>query len=253
MSTKVTAKQILAKLDEMANRGLWPRFDAPLGTFEYHAMRMVAVVERGGDQDWGVAFECVLGDFLDDEDCPSNYGATVSTYVIIPAEPFGRREARLLPLRVQSEREVSSLSIEGVTVEGPAGDVACSDAMIAEYDLRPGMLCGGCDGGATDSNFVLLIRAYLARHPGSLWGDVTPVFGGACDVLVECDAFEHVLGTAVAARDAATAAYAINPSASPTYRSLADALASGDASRFVPGASNLDWRRWATIRDANAR
>lgn len=253
MPIKATVEQILAKLDDIATRGNWPRFDGPLGTFEYHAMRLVAVTERGGDEDWGLAFECVYGDFhVEDEE--SAYAANVSTFVIIPAEPFGRRDSRPLPLSIRddAERDPTSLSIEGITVSGPAGELRCTDAMIAEHDLRPGMLCGGCDGGAEDSNLILLIRAYLARYPGSLWKDVTAAFGGACDVVVVSDAFEHVVGANVvnASNDGP---FAIDPSASTTYRSLADALVSGDASRFVPGASNLDWRRWANIPDAKAR
>ena len=72
----------MAKLDQMAQHGLWPRFDEPLGTFEYHAMRLVAVTERGGD-DWGLAFECVYGDFLDEDDM-SGYRASVSTFAAPP-------------------------------------------------------------------------------------------------------------------------------------------------------------------------
>jgi hypothetical protein len=252
MPVKATAAEILAKLDDIANHGVWPRFDGPLGTFEYHAMRLVAVTERGGDQDWGLAFECVYGDFLaEDEDNP--YAANVSTFTIIPGDPYGTRTSRALPLSIhcEGERDPASLHIDGITVRGPAGDLRCTDDMIAAHDLRPGMLCGGCDGGATDSNLVLLIRAYLARFPGSLWQDVTSSFGGACDVVVVSEAFEHVLGAHVP--HVPKGPFAIDPSASTTYRSLADALVAGDASLFVPGASNLDWRRWATIPDANAR
>ncbi len=252
MPIKASAAEILEKLDHIANHGVWPRFDGPLGTFEYHAMRLVAVTERGGDGDWGIAFECVYGDFLDEE-TDNPYAANISTFTIIPGDPYGTRTSRALPLsiRCDGERDPSSLHIEGITVCGPAGDLRCTDSMIAEYDLRPGMLCGGCDGGATDSNLILLIRAYLARFPGSLWHDVTATFGGACDVVLVSDAFEHVLGAHVPNRPSGP--FAIDPSASTTYRSLADALVAGDASRFVPGESNLDWRQWAVIPDPNAR
>lgn len=239
---------ILRTLDAMARDGLWPRFDDPLGTFEYHAMRLVAVRERDGDRGWGVAFECVLGDFLD-EDNP--YAAGVSTYLITPGDPFGTRRRRELPLTIErgDDRDPASLLIEGVVVHGPAGALRCTDAMKAELDLRPGLLCGGCDGGAEDSTFVVLLRAYLARYPGSLWSDVTELFDAPCDVIVAADAFEHVLGAGAAQGGP----FAIDPSASPTYQSLARAIVEEDGAHFVPGPSNLDWRRWAVVPDGNAR
>jgi hypothetical protein len=46
---------------------------------------------------------------------------------------------------------------------------------------------------------------------------------------------------------------AIAPSASPVYRSVADALASGDASKLSPGESNLDWRRWLRFDDGKVK
>jgi hypothetical protein len=256
MPIKATVEEILAKLDELAAHGNWPRFDSALGTFEYHAMRLVAVTERGGDEDWGLAFECVYGDFLVpvDEHELSPYAANVSTYVIIPKDAYGRRDARGLPLSIRDDdaRDGASLSIDGITIDGPAGALACTDAMIADYDLRPGMLCGGCEGGATDSNLILLIRAYLARYPGSLWQDVSAAFGAECDVVVVSDAFEHVVG--VGDPDAPnTGPFAVKPSASTTYQSLAEALVAGEPSRFVPGRSNLDWRLHATVKDGNAK
>lgn len=46
--------------------------------------------------------------------------------------------------------------------------------------------------------------------------------------------------------------FAILPSESATYRSLALALAADDPTLFVPGPTNLDHRLWATEPDANA-
>jgi len=53
------------------------------------------------------------------------------------------------------------------------------------------------------------------------------------EVIVLAEAFTHV---------APDSAWEGPPSASPGYRSLAEALASRDGSRFVPGSSNLDFR-----------
>ena len=248
---RTTATEVLTKLDAIANGGNWPRFDAPLGTFEYHAMRMVVVQECGGDEDWGVAFECVHGDFLD-PGADNAYAANVSTYVIIPSDPYGIRMQRELPLTITSPstRDLTSLRIEGTTIVGPRGPMHCTDAMLAELDLRPGMLCGGCDGGAVDSNLIVLIRAYLTCHPDAFWGDVPRAFGSPCDVVLESASFEHVVGRHEGAGDGA---FDIAPSESPTFRSLAEAIVAGDATLFTPGVSNLDWRLWATIPDANAR
>ncbi len=234
------ADAILAKLDEIAAHGNWPSFDGPLGVFEYHAMRMVAVRERGGDEDWGVAFECVFGDFLDPAgDNPR--AANVSTFLIVPSDPYGVRRSRGLPL-----------SVDGDLVTGPAGVTRCDADAARRLDLRPGMLCGGCDGAAEDWSAILAIRAYLAEHPGALWShDVAALFGSPCDVVVASEAFAHVIGDRYPDTDAPPEIrqIAIAPSASTTFRTLAEALATGDASRFVPGESNLDWRRWATIPD----
>jgi len=259
---RATAQQILAKLDEVSQNGNWPAFDAGLGVLEYHAMRMIAVRERGGDEDWGLAFECVLGDFLDPGSDNAD-AANVSTYLVIPSDLHGIREQRELELSIAGPDAVvagpadsGTIDIDGITVVGPAGELRCDRSMIARHDLRPGMLCGGCDGGAVSSRAILLIRAYLAHHAGAFWRDVTPLFRAPCDVVVTSDAFEHVLGR----RDLGTGddvepsvrRIAIAPSESPTFRSLAEALASGDASRFVAGESNLDWRKWATVPDGNA-
>lgn len=243
-----SAEAILAKLDAHAQDGLWPRFQEPLGTFEYHALRLVAVLERGGNSDWGLAFECVHGDFLDPDGDFNAYAAQVSTYIITPHDPFGQRASRPLPLTLEGARDPLAATLAGITVHGPGGALACHAATVDALDLRPGHLCQwptAPDGTASaeDPNFVMLVRAWLATHPGSLWSDPKPWFDAPVDVLVVSDAFAHVagpLGSGAAAR---------LPSESPTYRSLADALVHRDPTRFVPGPSNLDWREWATHID----
>ncbi|MFO0745798.1 MAG: GNAT family N-acetyltransferase [Myxococcota bacterium] len=248
------AESILAKLDGLAANGLWPRFQEALGTFEYHAMRMLAVRERGGAGDWGLAFECVHGDFLDENGDFNAYAANISTYVYTPHDSFGHRHCRPLPLTLHGVRSPMSAHIEGVTIRGPGGELVCHDAMCDALDLRPGRLCqtppdlttpfmDGCE----DPNFVILLRAWLAHFPGSLWGDLTAAFDGPVDVVVASDAFEHVVGP-LGQGDAARL-----PSQSATYRSLADALVHRDGRRFVPGPSNLDWRLWATSVDSRVR
>lgn len=117
---------------------------------------------------------------------------------------------------------------------------------------------------ATGANFdgltespadVLLVRAYLAAHPGSLspaLSDTVAALSGKLeDIFLVTDAFEHVLGPAGEGEPPPLDRFAVLPSESPTYRSLARALAADDPSLFVPGPSNLDHRLWATTPDAN--
>ncbi|MFO0734695.1 MAG: hypothetical protein U0270_02395 [Labilithrix sp.] len=158
---------------------------------------------------------------------------------------------RDLELSFDSGRPDAPTDLSGVTLEGPAGVVRCDRDTIARLDLRPNMLCGGCDSGAADGRAILAIRAYLAEHPGAFWQDPLPLFGAPCDRVVTSEAFAHVVGRRYEDEDVPPEVRAIGvaPSESPTFRSLAEALVSGDPSRFVPGASNLDWRIWATLQD----
>jgi hypothetical protein len=57
-------------------------------------------------------------------------------------------------------------------------------------------------------------------------------------VVVATDAFEHVSGpvSGVSPKDRRL------PSATHTYRSLAEAIVHRDPDRFRPGKSNVDWR-----------
>ena len=144
--------------------------------------------------------------------------------------------------------------LEGVRVEGPAGVLTFDRSLVDRHDLRPGRVCN-VDRASESPADVLLLRAYLAAHPGSLFGSIadaaSALGGGEGDVLLSSDAFEHVISPPE--DDERLAAYAKRPSESEVYRSLADAIASRDAARFRPGASNLDWRIWARYEDDAVR
>jgi hypothetical protein len=124
--------------------------------------------------------------------------------------------------------------------------------MVQALDLRPGKVCN-FDRTSDNPADLLLLRAYLATFPGSLFGSLADsaatMMGSTADVLLVADAFEHVLclpGSGEEPDDR----YAMRPSESPVFRSLAEAIAQQDPSLFQPGTSNLDWRTWATFDDS---
>jgi hypothetical protein len=250
----LTASAILEHLDKASGWG-WPDFTGD-ATTEYHALRMIAAREAEGDG-WGVAFESIRGSFIADVN-EEPFAACIWTRV------YGSklsREARNAPpqrsLGLNAPRhEERLLRVEGILVEGPAGPLACKDAMIRELDLRPGLL-NNVDRSSECPADVLLIRAYLARFPASLWHspeDALEHLGlESPRVVVVCDAFAHVLGRRATPYGwAPLDRISVLPSTSDTYRSLADALETREASRFRSGTSNLDWRNWVRFRDENA-
>ncbi len=99
-----------------------------------------------------------------------------------------------------------------------------------------------------DMRWTLLVRAYLARYPDAYWAnddeviDMSLVDDG--EILLATTAFEHVTGPhdADVDPDSVDRRWARLPSESAVYESLAAAIVAGDASRFEPGESNLDWR-----------
>jgi hypothetical protein len=105
--------------------------------------------------------------------------------------------------------------------------------------------------GVPSSRFAVLLRAYLAKFPQAFWGNAREAaallqLDGDFEVVVDCDAFEHVLGQLgedeAPGPDAYDAAWRIDQDGSETYQSLARAICASDPSEFEPGTSNLDWR-----------
>lgn len=244
----LTAETILAALDSSA-ASIWPDFWGITMT-EYHALRLIAVRSRSGD-DWGLVFDCIRGSSIDDT---LVLGAGVWRLVYGSRVKDDELPIHYLPLVLPEDRDFMSVRLEGLEIDGPAGKLRTDEATLRQLDLRPGFVCNN-DGSSEHPIDVQAIRAYLAEYPGSLW---PPAAESAAllniddgEILVVSDAFAHVLGPSIPMDRDDLAPLAVLPSASPTYRSLAEAIATRDASRFVPGESNLDWRRWAVQPDDN--
>lgn len=240
----MTPRQVLDVLDAQWAAD-WPGFRM-LSVTEYLAMRLI-VVHDGSD--WGLIFDQVNGSFIDDDNENAAgvrskiYGPSVPDYHInVPVKrPLGLSATPPVP---------EDLVLEGVRVFGPAGVLELDADSVQRLDLRPGKVAN-FDGISERPADLLILRAYLTRYSGSLFGpvaDALPTLGASeNDVLLVTDAFEHVLsGPAEGEPDAR---YAKRPSESAVFQSIAEAIATRDASRFLAGNSNLDWRLWANIDD----
>ena len=121
----------------------------------------------------------------------------------------------------------SIAKMEGTVLVGPRGELTFERSMVKTYGLE------GCKKMSC-ARFAIFARAYHGHFEGGLWPDpagAIEVFGEGAVIVVASDAYEHI---ALPIGDAPP----LLPSASPTMQSLAAALASGDASRFVPGRPN---------------
>jgi hypothetical protein len=242
---------VLAHLDAAA-LGDWPTFRG-ISSFEPHAMRLVVLRERATG-DWGLVFEQICGEILD-PDLPIGIGVATKIHgPSVPPHAVNVPHRRPVALTA-SVHDLRSLALDGVVATGPRGPLRIDEAFLAAHDLRPGLVAN-IDGLTESPADVLLVRAYLAAHPGSLFPPLTDTVaalsGRPEDVFLVTEAFEHVLGPAGEGEPPPLDRFAMLPSESPTYRSLARALAADDPTLFVPGPSNLDHRLWATTPDANA-
>lgn len=240
-----SAAAILDVLDEQWALD-WPDF-RNISSTEYHAMRLVVLRDAA---DWGLVFDQVVGTWIDESAVMSAgvrskiYGPSVPPHDInVPAK-------RSIGLHT-SAHERDDLALDGVVVMGPAGELRFEPHLVEALDLRPGAIANW-DRWSESPADVVLLRAYLARFPGSLFGSLAEsaaMLGGTeRDVLLVSDAFEHVVSR-LDAEDEPDRRYARRPSESAVFRSLAEAIAANDASHFRPGTPNLDWRTWATFQD----
>jgi len=217
------ASAVLAVLDaaaaaDVTERVPWPTLVAGAGHFEYHAMRVVAARAKKGD-DWGVLIEVVQGDVIGDEE-DVRWPATIQQYTYGTRVPSGGAylgDARPIPKGVARELD---------------------DARVAALDLRRGQ---SITGEITDWASVLALRAAVAESPDALFPPADQVVSklgiARAEVLLDVRALEHVGGTANG-----KGALARLPSASPSWRSIADVIAARDPKRFDPGTPNTDWR-----------
>lgn len=235
---ELAADHVLARLDHHAKRpahelAAWPRFghgSSPRD--EYLGMRVVAL--RGAGEAWALVFERASG-----------YGhqAALRRYV------YGRGVGQP-GHRSELDRPLA-LEFDEQGLVGPCG-------VLAEHEVDPAgtHLCEPPDywtgpDGARDQ--IAALRSYLARWPAAAFGDPAELAAalGLADaqVLVCSDAFEHAEGlppapdpTSDPASNPEPHPWQRLPSASASLRSLAEVIATRDPSRFVAGASNLDFR-----------
>ena len=222
------ASSILAILDAAARTPIsdrlpWPTLVASAGHFEVHAMRVVAARAKKGD-DWGVLVEVVQGDALASEE-DARWPATIQRYTYGSKVPSGGRY------------------LEDVRPLAPSlRDRAPSTARAEELDLRP---MRSITGMVSDWPSVLTLRALVAEAPDALFPPAAKMLGALglprAEVLLDVRAFEHVDGTAHG-----SGALKRLPSQSPSWRSIADVIATRDPSRFDPGTPNTDWRLHAS-------
>jgi hypothetical protein len=246
----LTEASILAVLDEAASSSdddpmPWPPRGASVGHFEPHAMRLVAVRARKGD-DWGVLVEVVQGDYVKAPGTAIRWPATIQQYrygsrvpsggrYLADSRPLGMR--LVLPRGCRREAFAVPASFDGIEVVGPAGTkrLMLTDALVKKLRLEPGR---ACSPRIEDWPSVIALRARLARDPASFWSDPRALAKKVLRVrdpivVVATSDFEHVSGPARL------------PSASKTFRSIATAIVHRDPERFVPGKPNVDWRRQA--------
>lgn len=234
------ASTILAQLDAAAAER-WPEFNLAFdGRQEYFALRVIAAREREGSG-WGVVFERLSGSY------------PMSLFVVRFA--FGSNLAsgaeyedivNLDDLDIEPPEREDAHLFHGGVIRGPAGELRLDERLLDAWDLRPGK----CTEFGYHPMRALAIRTYLHHAPGCLWPPVDAALAqlGLADpvALVVSDAFEHVIGP-FQREGVPEQAWQINPSESPTFRSLAAAIVERDAARFEPGVPNTDWRLHAFV------
>jgi hypothetical protein len=218
------AASILAVLDAAATAAIsdrlpWPTMIATAAHFEYHALRVVAARAKQGD-DWGILVEVVQGDVLATEE-EARWPATIQRY------SYGSKA-------LSGGRYLEDVRPLSPSLRERAPDPAACETL----DLRP---MQSITGEVSDWPSVLALRALVAREPESLFPPAERMLGALglphAKLLLDVRALEHVSGTAHG-----KGALKRLPSASPSWRSIAEVIVTRDPTRFDPGTPNTDWR-----------
>lgn len=236
--TRLESSLVLWMLDRACGDSeSWPYFYGLNHERAYHALRLVAARRKNSDE-WFALFECLEGSLLDGGTGRSLY---IRRYIVKADGTAGLLRGVGFPhLEIESEGPL------GVVFAGPLGSVTLDAAKAERYLPHQATA-----QDVQDMKETLGVRAYLAECglPFPALSDLFEAIGkgdefAEYDVLVDSTAFEHIVGTAGIEYDpdGIDAKWRLLPSQSPVYRSLAEAIADRDVSRFQPGGSNLDWR-----------
>jgi hypothetical protein len=246
LASGLTPDAILATLDAACRGegGGWPWFVCGVdGRTEYFDLRLV-VIRRSDDDAYAIVLERLQG-------CdPDSFMLQRFAYGPHAANgsDFDHSASYESDFTLESpDGNEDGPVFGGMVANGPAGELRLDESLFARLDLKPGF---ACEAGGWAAR-TLALRAYLADHPDAYFPapeaarDAAGMPDG--ELFLVSRAFRHVDG---AAREGAEAMpWNVWPSESETYRSLADAIVSGDASRFVPGDSNLHWSLHAREAD----
>lgn len=250
---ELSTERILATLDAAcrAEAGGWPWFNMGVdGRCEYFGLRLIAVRSKSTNG-WGIVLERLMG-------CDP-YSMQIARYAYGPGtindsdfdHVHSLEEAlEIVPSDHDDEDgdedgndDEGRPVFSGMIARGPAGDLLLDESLFARHDLRPGLVT---EAGGWMAR-TLAIRAYIETYPEAFWPPVEEALSAAGvadgEILLVSTSFEHASGHR---NDGPVERWHVWPSESATYRSLAEALVARDASRFVPGPSNLDWRLHAT-------
>ena len=230
-STQLSEVKILRLLDE-ASAGEWPVFRAVRSALTYHALRLLAFRVPGQER-FAIVFDYLVGS-TEDELC------LLRTVVSNDGEVFSWRSAELYLEEPWDPEEENCLVGPTCEVELTAADLEQYAPPLATESVRKEML------------YTLLVRRYLHEDPDAFWIDpqelVTALHSdfdlSGHELLLEAREFEHVVGTKWVedSPSETESTWAVLPSQSPVYQSLARAIVASDASLFDPGVSNLHWK-----------
>jgi hypothetical protein len=239
---KLTAEAILTQLDGCwsgetpTTFASWPYFSTGVSreTDEYHALRMIAV--RGSGAQWGLIFQRLAGVPLHPQE-----PAEVQFFSYGSDCELGQDHGP--PYRLVQVEDPSGAGIEGVVVKGRRGQLTLEDQMVESLDLRPGQ---SVEPHGAHHRANLILRAYNTHFPDAVWRSQDPKYFVSERVGFERGKVLFVAETFAHAGARPDQPGALRPSESPTFRSLAEAIATKKPAVFEPGVSNLDWRLHVT-------
>ena len=223
VTARLEAGEILGLMDAAATQNAWPIWNHDFEeTMEYLALRLVAV--RGDGDRWGICLERLTG-------CSTDY-FTIDRFAFGSEVTVGKVDGVTSPdIEITGPAEYDGLAV-GSTIRGPKGELTLTKEHIKSLNLKPGKGTEPDSGGEQ----LVLMRAYLAEFPHTIFLPVERTLAvlklpEKPRMLVVTETFKHAGQTGEI------------PSNSKTYKSLAAAIVSCDAEKFIAGTDNTDWRK----------